>query len=185
VTAPKRPDLINLRISDEERVRFERVAAHHGLTVSSTIRMLVKWEEARIAADLLRSPAVELSYRSFVPVEDLESGQCTVHRAADSHGARWWLLWFRVPREDRPGELVDLAVPVAPNGSYAEKGAGGRTWGLASVGAGRWQVAPSVDVKVDRKAVPGHAQDPARTMWHQTPTLVGVPDGEAWQTAAP
>lgn len=128
---------------------------------------------------------MELAYRSSAPVEDLKPGECTVHRAADSHGGRWWMLWIYVYREDRAGELVDLAVPVAPNGGYNEGGPGGRTWGLSNVGGGRWQVSPSIDVKASRKAVPGFAQDPERSMWHQTPALVGVPDGEVWQTATP
>ena len=82
------------------------------------------------------------------------------------------------------GELVDLAVPVNPNGTYVEHGPGGRTWGLTRVGGGRWQVNPSIDVKQGPDApvfAPGAEARSSGTIWHQTPVLVGVPDGEAWQ----
>lgn len=128
---------------------------------------------------------MELSYRSFVAVEDLQPGECTVHRAADADGRRWWLLWAYVYREDRAGALIDLAVPVNPNGPYLDQGLGGRTWSLMSAGAGRWQLAPSVDAKVTGAKHPGFAQDTSMSLWHQTPTLVDVPEGEAWQVSAP
>jgi hypothetical protein len=130
---------------------------------------------------------MELAYRSFVLVEDLRPGECTIHRASDASGKRWWLLWFHVYREDRAGERIDLAVPVNPNGSYLEQGPGGRTWGLMPAGNGRWQVAPSIDSKDGSTvfSVPGFHDHPARSVWHQTPVLVAVADGEPWQTQSP
>jgi hypothetical protein len=128
---------------------------------------------------------MDLAYRSFVLVEDLQPGECTVHRAKSADGANWWLLWMHVYRQDRPGVLIDLAVPVAPHASYTETGPGGRTWGLAPAGSGRWLVSPSVDAKSEKDPVPGHAQDTRPSIWHKNPVLVGVPDGEAWQTATP
>jgi hypothetical protein len=126
---------------------------------------------------------MDLAYRSFVLVEDLRPGECTVHQAKSVDGTRWWLLWLHVYREDRAGALINLAVPVAPHASYTETGPGGRTWGLAPAGPGRWAVSPSVDAKGANEFVPGHAQDARRSIWHQTPTLVDVPNGEAWQAA--
>lgn len=128
---------------------------------------------------------MELAYRSSALVEDLKPGECTIHRAGLSDVKRWWLLWFCVYREDRAAHTVTLAVPVNPNGPYVEAGPGGRTWGLRRSGADRWQVEPSVDAKGDRSAVPGFLNHPAPSIWHQTPALVEVPAGEAWQTAMP
>jgi len=130
---------------------------------------------------------MDLAYRSFVPVEDLKLGECTVHRAHDEHG-RWWNLWMYVPRDDRPGEPIDLVVAVAPNGQYAEQGPGGRrTWGLNLSSPGVWQVSPSIDVLSDGDArrITAGGQRTEASIWHQTPRVVSVPDGEAWQTAAP
>lgn len=128
---------------------------------------------------------MELTYRSSALIEDLAPGECTVHRASVAQGGRWWLLWMRVYREDRAGVLTCIAVPVAPHGSYTEGGPGGRTWGLMPAGGGRWQVSPSVDAKVSGEKLPGFAENNGRSLWHQTPALVGVPDGEAWQAATP
>ena len=79
-------------------------------------------------------------------------------------------------------------MPVAPNGSFTESGPGGRTWGLTSAGNGRWIVSPSVNAKASgtvKLIIPGHAQNPLPSIWHKNPVLVGVSDGEEWQTAAP
>jgi hypothetical protein len=128
---------------------------------------------------------MELAYRSSALIEDLQPGECTVHRASVPGGKAWWLLWVRVYREDRAGQTATIAVAVNPNGPYAEDGPGGRTWGLRPAGPGRWRVDPSIDAKGERSAVPGFLQHPAPSIWHQTPTLVGVPTGEAWQSVAP
>jgi hypothetical protein len=128
---------------------------------------------------------MELAYRSFALIEDLKPGECTIHRAGLSDGRKWWLLWMCVYREDRAGQTVIVGVPVSPNGRYAEDGPGGRTWGLRPAAPGRWQIDPSIDAKGDRSTVPGFLNHPAPSIWHQTPALIEVPDGEAWQTAAP
>lgn len=134
-----------------------------------------------------------LRYRSNVCVSELAVGECTMHRAADSSGARWWLLWFRVNR-DSDGLPDDFAVPVNPNGPYLDPGPGGRTWGLNRVDRelqpGAWQVSPSIDVKNTRAVHAGEAVAPMivpapTSLWHQTPTIIEVPDGEAWISGAP
>jgi hypothetical protein len=42
---------LNIRLSEEEADRLERVAEHYGLNVPSLIRMLVKREDDKIAAE--------------------------------------------------------------------------------------------------------------------------------------
>jgi hypothetical protein len=86
----------------------------------------------------------ELRYRSFVPIETLDVGECTIHGLRDSTGKRIaWGLWILVRREDN-GEEERLRVPVHV-GEHTENGPGGRTWGLRSLGSGEWQVSPSID----------------------------------------
>lgn len=122
-----------------------------------------------------------LQYKPHAQIEDLAIGECTVHRASGSSGARWWLLWFHVLR-DSDGQPEVFCVPVAPGGAFTESGAGGRTWGLSALGGGAWQVSPSVNVLDDRDAVTGSHSFPS--LWHQTPQIVGVPDSESWATGA-
>ena len=120
----------------------------------------------------------ELRYRSFVDVNDLAVGECTIRRTGDPpNGTRWWNLWFRVNRET-DGQPDDFVVPVNPGGTYNEAGPGGKTWGFTLVEAGAWQVSPSINVLNTRELHPG-AHD-APSLWHQTPKVVGVPEGEAW-----
>jgi hypothetical protein len=128
-----------------------------------------------------------LRYRSNVCVSALEVNECTMHRAGDSTGARWWLLWLRVNR-DSDGQPDDFAVPVNPNGEWIEAGPGGRTWGLhrtSPVGSepGVWQVAPSINVLEARAAYAGEHDVPS--LWHQTPSIVDVPEGETWISKSP
>ena len=125
----------------------------------------------------------ELRYKGRVPVEDLAIGECTVHRAGNDSGAKWWLLWFRVEREDGGGP-IDVAVAINPNGDYMENGPGGRTWGLTRVyvPAGAWQVSPSINVLADQVHPGPHASP---SMWHQTPFIVDVPADAAWATEPP
>ena len=123
----------------------------------------------------------ELLYRPRAHVDELDVGECTIHRAANDKGDRWWLLWFRVSRDDT-GQPADFAVPVNPCGPFVENGPGGRTWGLTRLEHGAWQVSPSIDVQPDRSVHPGNG--PAPSQWHQTPVLVHVPDGEPWANGA-
>jgi len=127
----------------------------------------------------------DLNYRSFVLVDDLQVGECTIHAASDG-ARRWWQLWFYVARET-DGVPEAFVVPVFPNGSYHEDGAGGRTWGFTAAGQGLWQVSPSINVVQDGDAKAIHAgQHPTLpSLWHQTPRVVGVPDGERWIAGAP
>lgn len=132
--------------------------------------------------------SVTLRYRSNVDVGDLGIGECTIHRAANDSGARWWLLWFRVNREDN-GQAADFAVPINPNGSFIEDGPGGKTWGLTHAlgpdgyGESAWQIAPSINVLGTGALHPGAHDAPSQ--WHQTPVIVEVPDGESWIRNSP
>lgn len=122
-----------------------------------------------------------LRYRSFVDVEELAVGECTVHRCSNGQ-ARWWLLCASVAAET-DGHTMLIAVPVAPNGHYTDSGPGGKTWALTRVAAARWQVAPSINVLdlPDRPLHPG-PHPTASSLWHQTPLVVGVDDAETWTT---
>jgi hypothetical protein len=133
---------------------------------------------------------MRLRYRSYVLVEELALDECTIHPTVGQAGACWWQLWFRVSREDKqqgegtgPGQPIDMAVPVNPGGGYVEAGPGGKTWGFTSLGSGAWQIAPSINVLASLVAHPG--DHPEASLWHQTPTIVEVPDGETWIKGAP
>ena len=114
---------------------------------------------------------MNLAYQSHAQFEALQPGECTV-RPCRQEDRTWWNLWLRVYRHDRPVDLILIGVPIQPRGSYAEHGPGGRTWGLADLGDGRWQVAPSINVLADARgdvdrAHPGpHAQP---SIWHAPP----------------
>lgn len=133
-----------------------------------------------------------LRYRAHALIEDLAIGECTMHRASGSTGARWWQLWFHALR-DSDGQPETFCVPVNPLGPFTESGPGGRTWGLtcpeasaqvAPAGTRNWMISPSIDVKDNRDAVAGHEASPRPSLWHQTPEIVGVPDSEPWATGA-
>lgn len=126
---------------------------------------------------------MDLHYRAG-SIDDLRLDECVV-RATRDRAARWWQLWAWV-RNEINGEPGYVAVPVTPGGSYAEVGLSGRrTWGLRRVGAGLWQVAPSIDAKT---YVDAHGREVAKitpgarevSWWHKTPRLIGVPDSEPW-----
>jgi hypothetical protein len=119
--------------------------------------------------------------RYWTAIEDLAANECTIHRAAGATG-RWWLLWFYVARET-DGVLEDFAVPVNPNGPYVEGGPGGKCWGLTKTAAGVWQISPSINVLNAKEVHPG--PHPLPSLWHQTPTIVGIPDGEPWIAGQP
>lgn len=124
----------------------------------------------------------ELKYRSFVAVEELQPNECTIHRATNAEKTRrYWLLWFYVPRET-DGVLEAFAVPVAPRGVYTESGPGGRTWGLNWIEGVKWMVSPSINVldHKDARLVLAGAQPVGKSVWHQTPMIIGVPLDEVW-----
>jgi hypothetical protein len=129
---------------------------------------------------------MDLHYRSFVNIEDLQLGECTIHRASSPDGKRWWNLWFYVAR-DTDGQPEAFVVPVMPNGSYTESGPGGRSWGLARTGDSTWQVSPSINVLDDAsaRAVVAGLAPTGRSLWHQTPGIVDVPSTEAWVSGTP
>ena len=130
----------------------------------------------------------DLKYRSHASIHALALGECTVHHASTDDGKHWWNLWFHVVRE-MDGLPDTFVVPVNPNGSYVENGPGGRTWGLTRSSVGIWQVSPSINVLDDagaRDVLAGQSVSPdRRSLWHQTPTIVDVPDDEPWITTPP
>jgi hypothetical protein len=124
----------------------------------------------------------ELRYRSSVDVEALAIDECTIHGAGNDGGARWWNLWLCVNRET-DGVADYFVVPVLPNGAFTESGPGGKTWGLSRAEPGAWQVSPSINVLNTGAVHPGEHAAPS--LWHQTPKIVGVPEGEAWIAGQP
>lgn len=124
----------------------------------------------------------DLRYRAC-GIDDLALGECTVRLTGDG-AARWWQLWTLV--RGALGEPGYVAVPVDVGGEYAERGSSGRrTWGLRRTGPGTWQVSPSIDVRAyvaadGREVAKGSPGAREISWWHQTPRLVGVPDGEPW-----
>ena len=122
-----------------------------------------------------------LRYRGG-PIEDLQLDECTMHRAVNPDGTRYWHLWFRVARKDN-GQPDDFCVPMNPNGSFIEAGPGGKTWGLTRSTPGAWQVSPSINVLATKEVHPG--EHPSPSLWHQTPMIVGVPEDVPWIAGAP
>lgn len=125
-----------------------------------------------------------VSYHMDCGVEDLQVGECTMHRTTDPDGSRYWHMWFRMLREDN-GQPFDFVVPMNPNGGYTESGPGGKAWGLTRVGGLMtwWQVSPSINVLNTGEVHPGEHATPS--LWHQTPTIQGVPTDAPWITEAP
>lgn len=126
-----------------------------------------------------------LRYRGFeVAPEDLAIGECTVRPTrAPNGGALYWRLWFLAARET-DGVPEMFGVPLNPNGAYTENAPGGKTWGLTKTSPGTWQIAPSINVLESRVLHPGEHPTEV-SVWHQTPAIVGVPDGEPWQAGPP
>jgi hypothetical protein len=118
-----------------------------------------------------------LRYRPGVSVEALQLDECTI-RGTSGRGARWWMLWFVFRRID--GRIEHAAVPVLPHGAYTENGPGGRTWGFRRAGPGAWQVSPSIDAQEADPHAPPRQPPVMRSVWHQTPLVVGVPEGQPW-----
>lgn len=118
-----------------------------------------------------------LRYRSFAEIDSLELNECTVHACSDG-AHRWWNLWFRVARET-DGQPDTFVVPIAPGKGFSEID-GRKTWGFAARGTvGEWQVSPSINVLETREVHTG-AHESVGSLWHQTPKVVDVPDGERW-----
>ena len=124
-----------------------------------------------------------LRYRSNVCVSDLRVDECTIHRAGTADNARWY----------EPFGLIGTAASISSlppsfstqnHRSHVEAGPGGKTWGLTKTAAGTWQIAPSINVLGTRAVHPG-AHPTEVSLWHETPAIVDVPDGESWQTNPP
>jgi hypothetical protein len=125
---------------------------------------------------------LSLKYRGYhVDPDDLQLGECTIRPAAELNGSRaYYRLWFYVNR-DSDGQPDMFSVPLNPNGGWIENGPGGKTWGFNRCGAGEWQVSPSINVLTTRDLHPGLHPSVA-SLWHQTPKVIGAPDGEPWMT---
>lgn len=123
---------------------------------------------------------MNLSYRSFAEVDLLELNECTIHRCTGGPGGDYWHIWFRVLR-DSDGEVDTFCVPIIPNGNYTETGPGGKSWGFYHTGRMTWSPTPSINVLNTRELHPGTHPD-IPSLWHQTPTVINVPDNERWST---
>ena len=121
-----------------------------------------------------------LVYRTVTWISDLALNECTIRSARDAEGRAWWQLWTYVLRTDT-GQPFYVGVPVNPHGPYLDVGPSGRhSWGLNPASERDWQISPSIDVVGDER--PDGTREPS--LWHETPTIVGVPDGERWITEA-
>ena len=121
----------------------------------------------------------ELTYRSAVEIDALGIGECTIRRAVDGDVA-YWRLWFCVAR-DSDAQVDVFSVPIHPGGGYEATPRWGKTWGFQRTGDGAWQVSPSINVLGSRDPHPG--EHPEASLWHHTPLVIGVPDGEIWQSS--
>jgi|ERR1700679_3183103 len=124
--------------------------------------------------------SVDLVYHPGVMVEDLPIGGCTVRRTRLGDKL-WWALWLYVRRADT-GEPTVFEVPIHVRGPYTEDPVAGKMWGFTkSLEAGVWQVSPSINVLVGTDVVELHpGAHPSPSVWHETPRVVGVPEGEPW-----
>ena len=107
-----------------------------------------------------------LTYRPYAERGALDLDECTIAPVATGAGVAW-MMHFYVRTTD--GDEQTFRVPVNPHGPPVENGPLGRTWGLTRSTPGSWQISPSIDF--------GN--------WHQTPMIVGVPEGEPWIGGAP
>jgi hypothetical protein len=119
-----------------------------------------------------------LNYRPFAERGALNRDECLILPATNGQ-ARWWMLHYRVLCND--GRDADFCTPINPNGPNLSNGPGGKTWGLNRAEPGAWQVSPSIAIANPIAHEPG---EPAE-LWHQTPKIVGVPEGEPWQAGPP
>ena len=124
---------------------------------------------------------ISLQYKSHAMIDSLRLGECTIHRAGNSNGSKWWNLWMCVARDSDKQEDY-FCVPVNPNYDLVPNGPGGRHWGLKKTGAGIWTVTPSVNVLSNNHVYPGPHPNRITSLWHHTPDIVFVPDGESWQS---
>ena len=129
-----------------------------------------------------------LTYRSGVPIENLMLNECTIRPCRLNDGDEsWWNLWFYVARET-DGVPQIFEAHILPRSPFIEYGPGGRGWGFNDEGGGVWQVSPSINIlntgDGGKLIHPGpHPTLPS--LWHKTPSVVGVPAGEPWDHPAP
>lgn len=101
-----------------------------------------------------------LTYRADLEIDELGLDECRVVPSKLTPLA--WVLCFHVATTDDHEQT--FRVPVNPGGDHVERGPLGRTWGLSRVDASTWRVSPSIDFGT----------------WHQTLTIVGVPEDVEW-----
>ncbi len=127
----------------------------------------------------------ELRYRSDLgeqQLSQLRENECTIFKKA-----QWWILAFCF-RRTTDGKTEYRVVPVTPGGDPTPgvPTGGWGTWGLRPVpgAAGRWQITPSLAcmVRIHDPVDPSKHID--IEVWHQTPAIIEVPDGEPWTTVA-
>jgi hypothetical protein len=117
----------------------------------------------------------ELRYRQNTERDDLQENECTI--APVGGGLAMMVYCFR--RKD--GKLERRTLPVRPNG---DAGDAEHSWGLRrSVPAapGRWQIAPSIKCMERVRDLTDPKKDIDVEVWHETPAIIDVPEGEPWQ----
>jgi len=94
-------------------------------------------------------------------------GECGIFRYQDEPNAVWYLCFGFIRTTD--GQAEFRSIPVSP-GSGPQDDI--HSWGLNRVGPGRWQVSPSILCRDGGRDSP--------EVWHETPAIVDVPEGEPW-----
>jgi hypothetical protein len=103
--------------------------------------------------------AGEFRYVKNVFRKDMIAGTCTIRRIGGG------LAQLTICYQSKDGEVWRKSLPVRPNGQHGDPE---HAWGLTRSGPGRWQVTPSINLGDDH--------------WHETPTIIDVPEGEEWQS---
>ena len=117
----------------------------------------------------------ELRYRKDVARGDLQENECTI--APVGNGLAMMTYCFRRVTD---GKLERRTLPVHPNGDAGDTE---HSWGLRPVdpkGSGRWQIAPSIRCMERIRDSADPKKDIDVEVWHETPTIINVPDGEPW-----
>lgn len=102
----------------------------------------------------------------------LEVGECCVFNHAATGKPAIWIMAFRFIRST-DGKPETRHIPAAPGLPYA---GGSAPWGLERAGANRWQISPSIQCW---ERVGGRDGKDVE-LWHETPAIVNVPEGEPW-----
>ena len=95
-------------------------------------------------------------------------GECGIWRPLGDTGP--WYLSFGFTRTT-DGKSESRSIPVNVNGPPINEH---NAWGLKRTDVpGRWQINPSI------QCCDGNRDD--LEVWHETPAIVDVPEGEPWQ----